>query len=412
MAIIRPFAALRPAQQYAEETIALPYDVMNREEALKMAEGKAHSFLHITRSEIDLPETVEAYSPEVYQKAKTNLAERLSDGSLIREESPMYYLYRQTMDGRMQTGLVACFSIDEYQNNIIRKHELTRIEKEQDRIRHFSACNANTEPVFLTYRGNSKISLLTEKIKKANDPVYDMTTPDGIGHSLWLVSDEGMIADLTAYFAEIPALYIADGHHRSASAVKVGLQRREENPSYTGQEEFNYFMAVIFPDSELRIFDYNRVVRDLNGMSTQELLSRLSESFDVEKRGAAAYRPEAKHIFSMYLNKSWYKLAAKASILSDNPVKGLDVSILQDHLLCPLLGIEDPRTDHRIDFVGGIRGLSELERRVETDMKVAFALYPVSVEELMRISDQGMIMPPKSTWFEPKLGSGLFAHEL
>ena len=264
----------------------------------------------------------------------------------------------------------------------------------------------------MTYRGNSKISLLTEKIKKANDPVYDMTTPDGIGHSLWLVSDEGMIADLTAYFAEIPALYIADGHHRSASAVKVGLQRREENPSYTGQEEFNYFMAVIFPDSELRIFDYNRVVRDLNGMSTQELLSRLSESFDVEKRGAAAYRPEAKHIFSMYLNKSWYKLAAKASILSDNPVKGLDVSILQDHLLCPLLGIEDPRTDHRIDFVGGIRGLSELERRVETDMKVAFALYPVSVEELMRISDQGMIMPPKSTWFEPKLGSGLFAHEL
>ena len=412
MATIRPFAALRPAPQYAEETIALPYDVMNREEASKMAEGKPHSFLHITRSEIDLPQTADAYSPDVYRKAKSNLEERLSEGALIREDRPMFYVYRQTMDGRMQTGLVACFSIDEYQNNIIKKHELTRVEKEQDRINHFSACSANTEPVFLTYRGNSKISMLTEKIKAESDPVYDMTTPDGIGHTLWLVSDDKEIADLTAYFAEIPALYIADGHHRSASAVKVGLRRREENPAYTGQEEFNYFMAVIFPDSELRIFDYNRVVRDLNGMTDSELLEKLAECFDVENRGAAAYRPEAKHIFSMYLNKNWYKLAAKSSILSDNAVKGLDVSILQDHVLCPLLGIEDPRTDHRIDFVGGIRGLAELERRADTDMKVAFALYPVSVEELMRISDQGMIMPPKSTWFEPKLGSGLFVHEL
>jgi uncharacterized protein (DUF1015 family) len=412
MATIRPFAALRPAPQYAEETIALPYDVMNRKEASVMAEGKPHSFLHITRSEIDLPETVEAYSPEVYQKAASNLAERLSEGALIREKKPMLYVYRQTMDGRTQTGLVACFSIDEYQNNIIKKHELTRVEKEQDRIRHFSTCNANTEPVFLTYRGDPKISVLTEKIKAGSAPVYDLTTPDGIGHALWLVSDDSMIADLTAYFAEIPALYIADGHHRSASAVKVGLQRRQENPSYSGQEEFNYFMAVIFPDSELRIFDYNRVVHDLNGMSEAELLSALSECFEVEERGAEAYRPEAKHFFSMYLNKSWYRLAAKPSILSGNAVKGLDVSILQDHVLRPLLGIEDPRTDHRIDFVGGIRGLAELERRAGTDMKIAFALYPVSVEDLMRISDQEMIMPPKSTWFEPKLGSGLFVHEL
>lgn len=412
MATVRPFAALRPAAKYAEQTIALPYDVMNRKEAAAMAEGNPYSFLHITRSEIDLPETVDAYSPSVYEKAKSNLSARIADGSLLREEKPLYYIYRQTMDGRTQTGLVACVSINEYQNNIIRKHELTRLEKELDRINHFDICNANTEPVFLTYRNVPEITAIMEKIKTTQSPVYDMTTSDGIGHTLWLVTDDEVIRTLTEDFSKVPCLYIADGHHRSASAAKVGLKRREERPAYDGNEEFNYFMAVIFPDSELCIFDYNRVVRDLNGYTTETFLRKLEDSFLLEKQSSSPYRPEARHIFSMYLDGSWYKLTAKEEVLSDNPVEGLDVSILQKQVLCPLLGIEDPRTDHRIDFVGGIRGLNELERRVATDMQVAFAVHPVSLEELMRISDQDMIMPPKSTWFEPKLGSGLFVHEL
>ncbi len=412
MATIRPFAALRPATQYAQSTISLPYDVMNRKEAAAMANGNRHSFLHITRSEIDLPETTDPYSPEVYQKAKENLLGRLADGTLLREEKPMFYIYRQTMDGREQTGLVGCVSIDEYQNNIIKKHELTRVEKELDRINHFDVCNANTEPVFLTYRNDPKISALLEKIKASDSPVYDITTPDGIGHTLWLIAEDPLIAVLIEQFAKIPALYIADGHHRSASAAKVGLKRRTEHPDFTGSEEFNFFMAVIFPDSELRVFDYNRVVRDLNGSTSPEFLAKLEPYFVVEKQTAGPYRPEAKHVFSMYLSGNWYKLTAKEALLSDNPIEGLDVSILQTYVLSPLLGIEDPRTDHRIDFVGGIRGLSELERRVAADMAVAFAVYPVSIEDLMRISDQDMIMPPKSTWFEPKLGSGLFIHEL
>ena len=412
MATIRPFSALRPAAQYAKKTIALPYDVMNRKEAASMAEGNEYSFLHITRAEIDLPDSTDPYSPDVYKKAKENLAARLSDGTLLRENKPMFYLYRQTMDGRTQTGLVACVSIDEYKNNIIKKHELTRVEKELDRINHFDVCNANTEPVFLTYHSNAEISALMDRIKNNEAPVYDLVTPDGIGHTLWLIAEEDLIRQLVDDFEKIPALYIADGHHRSASAAKVGLKRREENPNYDGTEEFNFFMAVIFPDSELKIFDYNRVVRDLNGYTPNEFLLKLEELFTIEKMGAAPYRPEAKHIFAMYLSGSWYKLRAKEQLLSENPVQGLDVSILQDHVLSPLLGIEDPRTDHRIDFVGGIRGLTELERRVSLDMEVAFAIYPVSVEDLMRISDQDMIMPPKSTWFEPKLGSGLFIHEL
>ena len=412
MATIRPFAALRPAPLYAEKTIALPYDVMNREEASRMASGNPHSFLHITRSEIDLPAVENAYAPEVYEKAKENLVSRLADGTFLRETKPMYYLYRQTMNGRTQTGIVACVSVDEYTSGIIKKHELTRVEKEQDRIRHFDCCNANTEPVFLTYRNDAALRSLMETVRNTSRPVYDLVTPDGIGHTLWLVDDDEKIAAFTSRFTAIPALYIADGHHRSASAAKVGMKRRESNPTYHGGEEFNYFMAVIFPDEELRIFDYNRVVRDLQGMTPAAFLEKLGELFAVEQKGAVPYRPEEKHIFSMYLDGSWYKLTAKEALLSDNPVEGLDVSILQANVLAPLLGIEDPRTDHRIDFVGGIRGLEELERRVRTDMQVAFALFPVSVAELMAISDSDMIMPPKSTWFEPKLGSGLFVHEL
>jgi uncharacterized protein (DUF1015 family) len=317
------------------------------------------------------------------------------------------------MDGRTQTGIVGCASIDEYLNNTIKKHEFTRVDKEMDRIRHFDRCNMNTEPVFLTYRDDKRLRMLIEDWMKRNEPEYDFVTKDGIGHALWAITDQAVITALSALFEEIESLYIADGHHRSASAVKVGQKRRREHKDYTGEEEFNYLMAVIFPDSDLKIFDYNRVVKDLNGLSKKAFLSKVSGKFEIELLEADRYRPESKHTFGMYLEGQWYKLTAKEEIVCEEDViKCLDVSILQEHLLQPILGIEDPRTDKRIDFVGGIRGLEALEHRVQNDMAVAFALYPVSISELLAVSDQDMIMPPKSTWFEPKLGSGLFMHEL
>ncbi|MGI6727552.1 MAG: DUF1015 domain-containing protein [Anaerovoracaceae bacterium] len=412
MAIIKPFAAVRPAQKYVEKLISLPYDVMSRKEAAEMAKGNPVSFLHISRSEIDLPNCENPYDSEVYKKAKNNIKDFLSQGVLIQDNKPMFYIYRQTMEGRIQTGIVACVSIDEYQDNTIKKHEFTRVEKELDRINHFDTCNANTEPVFLTYRDRNDLRDVIETQITNKTPVYDLVTSDGVGHTLWVVDNDTIIKNLIEIFKEIPALYIADGHHRSASAVKVGLKRREANPGYTGEEEFNYFMAVLFPDIDLNIFDYNRVIKDLNGLTTQEFLNKLTELFSIEIIKKGPYRPEGKHIFSMYLDGHWYKLTAKESILSDDLVKGLDVSILQDHVLAPILNIQDPRTDKRIDFVGGIRGLGELERRVCQDMTVAFALYPVSITDLLAVSDQDRIMPPKSTWFEPKLGSGLFIHLL
>ncbi len=413
MAIVRPFRAVRPAKEYADRVISLPYDVMNREEAAEMAAGNPYSFLHICRSEIDLPHEENPYSGAVYAKAKKNIDDFLANEILIREECPMLYIYRQTMDGRSQTGIVGCVSIDEYLNDTIKKHEFTRVEKELDRINHFDRCNTNTEPVFLTYRDDKRLRALVEGWINSHQPEYDITTGDGIRHALWTVNDQGVLISLTSLFGEIDSMYIADGHHRSASAVKVGLKRREENPGYTGEEEFNFFMAVIFPDTDLRIFDYNRVVRDLNGLTEEEFLRKISERFTVEKIGKGPYRPEGKHAFGMFLSDHWYKLTAKEEIVCDEDViKCLDVSILQDNLLQPILGIEDPRTDKRIDFVGGIRGLGELERRVANDMAVAFALYPVSISDLLAVSDKRMVMPPKSTWFEPKLGSGLFMHEL
>lgn len=412
MAIIKPFAAVRPAQKYVEKLISLPYDVMSRKEAAEMAKGNPVSFLHISRSEIDLPNCENPYDSEVYKKAKNNIKDFLSQGVLIQDNKPMFYIYRQTMEGRIQTGIVACVSIDEYQDNTIKKHEFTRVEKELDRINHFDTCNANTEPVFLTYRDRNDLRDVIETQITNKTPVYDLVTSDGVGHTLWVVDNDTIIKNLIEIFKEIPALYIADGHHRSASAVKVGLKRREANPGYTGEEEFNYFMAVLFPDIDLNIFDYNRVIKDLNGLTTQEFLNKLTELFSIEIIKKGPYRPEGKHIFSMYLDGHWYKLTAKESILSDDLVKGLDVSILQDYVLAPILNIQDPRTDKRIDFVGGIRGLGELERRVCQDMTVAFALYPVSITDLLAVSDQDRIMPPKSTWFEPKLGSGLFIHLL
>ena len=413
MATVKPFKAIRPDAKYADKVISLPYDVMNRKEAAEMAAENPYSFLHICRAEIDLPEQEDAYDRSVYEKARDNIAERLENGVFVQEEKPALYIYRQIMDGRAQTGIVGCVAVDEYQNNTIKKHEFTRVEKEIDRINHFDICDADTEPVFLTYRDDKRIRSIMEGYVANHEPEYDITSEDGIQHTLWVVDDPELVQSLTGLFDEIPALYIADGHHRSASACKVGLKRREEHPDYTGDEEFNFFMAVIFPDNDLKIFDYNRVVKDLNGNSKEEFLAKIQEAgFEVEEKGSDIYYPEGKHIFAMFLDGKWYKLTAKDSIIPDHVTESLDVAVLQNSLLHPILGIEDPLTDKRIDFVGGIRGLEELEKRVNDDMEVAFAVYPVDVEDLLRVADNNMVMPPKSTWFEPKLGSGLFLHSL
>lgn len=413
MATVRPFTAIRPEKKYADKVISLPYDVMNRQEASDMAEGNPYSFLHICRSEIDLPEQENPYDRSVYEKARDNIEKYLREGVFREEEKPALYVYRQIMDGRVQTGIVGCVSVDEYQNNIIKKHEFTRVEKEQDRINHFDVCDADTEPVFLTYRDDKRIRTIVEGFAAGNEPEYDITAEDGIRHILWVIDDDKIVNSITELFSEIPALYIADGHHRSASACKVGMKRREENPGYTGNEEFNFFMAAIFPDNDLKIFDYNRVVKDLNGNSAEEFIKKIEAAgFEVENKGADTYRPEKKHVFSMYLEGNWYKLTAKDEIIPDHVTDSLDVAVLQNNVLSPILGIEDPRTDKRIDFVGGIRGLEELKKRAESDMKVAFAVYTVDVKDLLEVADAGLVMPPKSTWFEPKLGSGLFIHSL
>ena len=414
MAIVRPFKGIRPSEKFAEKVISLPYDVMNRKEAKNMAEGNPYSFLHICRSEIDLSDDINPYDEKVYEKAGCNIDKFLDDGVLIKEQQPVIYIYRQVMNGRTQTGIVACVSIDEYLNNTIKRHELTRVEKEQDRINHFYVCNANTEPVFLTYRDNLKIRSIIEGIAENSEPEYDIVSDDGIRHILWVLS-KAQYEPIITLFDDVDNLYIADGHHRSASAVKVGLRKREEIKKITGDEEFNYFMAAIFPDNDLKIFDYNRVIKDLNGYSKEEFIAKIKAAgFAVEKVEDDEIRPRATHEFSMFLDDEWYRVMIKNHDLIDNddPVKSLDVYILQDRILGPVLGIEDPRTDKRIDFVGGIRGFEELERRTHKDMKVAFAVYPVSTEELLKVADEGKIMPPKSTWFEPKLGSGLFLHTL
>ena len=413
MATVRPFKAIRPAKKYADKVVSLPYDVMNRKEAAEMAESNPYSFLHICRSEIDLPGEEDPYDIAVYEKAKENIEKNLNEGIFVTEERPALYVYREVMDGRVQTGIVGCVAVDEYQNNTIKKHEFTRVEKEQDRINHFDICDADTEPVFLTYRDDKRIRTIVEGVVSGSDPVYDLTASDGVRHTLWIVEDENVIENITSLFKEIPALYIADGHHRSASACKVGLKRREENPGYTGDEEFNFFMAAIFPDNDLKIFDYNRVIKDLNGLSSDEFLERIKDAgFHIEDKGHSIYHPEAKHVFSMYLEGKWYKLTADSSIIPDHVIDSLDVAIIQNNIFGPILGIKDQRTDKRIYFVGGIRGLEELEKRAESDMKIGFAVYPVDVSDLLKVSDNDMVMPPKSTWFEPKLASGLFMHRL
>ena len=411
MAVIRKFKAIRPTSEMAEAVAALPYDVVNSEEAREMTKDKPYSFLHVDKAEIDLPVDTDIYSPQVYAKAKENLDKLVSDGILVQDNKPMLYVYELTMDGRSQTGLVACTSIDEYLNGIIKKHELTREDKEQDRIRHVDICNANTGPIFLAYRTVDEISAIIENIKK-NAPVYDFTAEDGIKHRAWVIDNDETANKLIELFKAVPNLYIADGHHRNASAAKVGLKRRTEHPDYTGDEEFNYYLAVIFPSDQLKIMDYNRVVKDLNGMTSEEFMNKLAEKFDIHEAEGKA-KPEKQYDFGMYLDKKWYMLTAKENLRVNDAVAGLDVSILQDNVLIPILGIGDIRTDKRIDFVGGIRGLGELERRVDSgEMKVAFAMYPTSIDQLMTIADENKIMPPKSTWFEPKLRSGLFIHSL
>ena len=414
MAIVKPFKGLRPKnQEIAESMISLPYDVMNRKEAKEMAGSNPYSFLKIVRSEINLPDSVDAYSKEVYEKAKEVLNEWVKDGTLVEDGKPVFYIYRQIMEGRVQTGLVGCTSIDDYMNDIIKKHEFTRKEKELDRINHFDITDANTEPVFLTYKKNERINEIVSGWIEAHKAAYDVVTEDGIAHIVWVLDDSKLVEELTELFAGIKYLYIADGHHRSASAVAAGKKRREDNPDYTGDEEFNRFLAVIFPDEDLYVMDYNRVVKDLNGNSKDEFLSKVGEKFDVAEASVSPYKPAGKHEYGMFLEGKWYVLKAKEGTYpAADPVLSLDSAVLQNNLLSPILGIDDPRTDKRIDFIGGIRGLGELEKRVNDDMKVAFALYPVTIDDLMGVADAGQVMPPKSTWFEPKLRSGLFVHRL
>ena len=412
MAIFKPFKAVRPIPEKAADVAALPYDVMNSEEAREMVAGKPYSFLHVDKAEVDLDRDIDIYDKKVYLKARENLDKLVADGVCKEDETPCIYIYRQIMNGRSQTGLVGCTAIDDYINNIIKKHELTRADKEADRINHVDYCDANTGPIFLTYRENESISKIIESWKAEHAPVYDFVS-EGVSNTVWVIDCPETITAITQKFAAVDYLYIADGHHRAASAVRVGKMRREQNPSYTGEEEFNFFLAVLFPSDELEIMDYNRVMKDLNGNTSEEFIAKISEVFEVETVGTDAYKPEAKHTFGMLLDGTWYKLTAKDGTYDPtDPVDQLDVSILQKNVIAPIFGIEDPRTDKRIDFIGGIRGLGELERRVNTDMKIAFSMYPTTLDDLMDIADAGQIMPPKSTWFEPKLMSGLFIHKL
>ena len=410
MANIKAFSAYRPVPSLVSRIAALPYDVYTREEAEIEVKKEPMSFLAIDRAETGFDKNVDTYAPCVYQRAKELLNERINEGIYILEDKPVYYIYELIMDGRSQTGIVACASIDDYIDGVIKKHEETRADKEIDRINHVDICNAQTGPIFLAYRARNVIDDIVNRVK-SYAPLYSFVSDDGISHNVWVINSDSDIDMIKNEFKAMNDIYIADGHHRAASAVKVGIKRRNENPDYKGDEEFNYFLSVLFPDNQLKILPYNRVVKDLNGFTEEEFLKKISEDFDIEI-SETPYQPEKIGSMGMYLEGKWYRLYAHDNIKSDDPVKGLDVSILQDNILFKLLGIENPKTDKRIDFVGGIRGLSELERRVKTDMKVAFSMYPTDISELFGVADAGMLMPPKSTWFEPKLRSGIFIHML
>lgn len=411
MAIVKPFKAIRPTDKYASQIAALPYDVYNREEAVKVVAENPLSFLAIDRAETAFDMNTDIYADCVYDKAKELMESRIAEGYFMQDDSPCFYIYRLTMNGRSQTGLVALASIDDYQNQIIKKHENTRVDKELDRIRHVDTCNAQSGPIFLAYRAKEEIREVINRVM-TDAPVYDFISDDGIGHQVWIIDKDTDIAQISVAFSDMKEIYIADGHHRCASAVKVGLKRREANPNYDGTEEFNYFLSVFFPDEELMIMDYNRVVDNLGGLDEDGFLNMLSKIFVVTPIGEKAIKPVFKGQITMYLANNWYLLEIPDHYYTGDPVKDLDVSILQEHVLGPILHISDPKTDKHIDFVGGIRGLKELEKRVQNDMKVAFAMYPTDIHELFAVSDAGLLMPPKSTWFEPKLRSGLFIHSL
>ncbi|MDY0098742.1 MAG: DUF1015 family protein [Bacteroidales bacterium] len=415
MAVVKPFRGLRPPREIAKELACLPYDVMNSQEAAMMAQGKDSSLLHITRAEIDLPPGTDIHSQEVYDKSVENFTAWQKRGWLVKDPKPCFYIYAQTMNGRTQYGIAGCASVDDYLNGVIRKHELTRPDKEQDRMIHIRVNNANLEPVFFTYPAVRELDKIVESITKAREPEYDFVSDDGFGHHFWVVDDDKTILAIEKLFSEkVPYTYVADGHHRTAAAALVGKEKRDKNPAHRGDEEYNYFLAVHFPDDQLRIIDYNRTVKDLNGMSAREFIEKLSKRFDIENKGRNIYKPDELHNFSMYLEGKWYSLKAHPDTYDDNdPIDSLDVTVLTKEILNPLLDIQDLRRSKRIDFIGGIRGLEELKKRIDSgEMKVAFALYPVSMKQLLDIADSGNIMPPKSTWFEPKLRSGLVIHLL
>ena len=413
MAVFKPFKAIRPSPEHVKDVASRPYDVLDSDEAREESSGNNLSFLHVVKPEIDLPVDTNPYSSEVYEKGRVNFNKLRSSGVLMQDEDASFYIYRITMDGRSQIGLVGCCYFEEYFEGIIKKHELTRTAKENDRVNHVECLNANAEPVFFSYRGKDSIDeLVSEKIK--DEPIYNFHADDGIQHELWLVSKFDDVRIIEEAFKTVPFLYVADGHHRTAAAARIGQKRKEENPNHSGLEEYNYFLAVLFPEDQLKIFDYNRVVKDLNGLSSEDFLTRLEESFLVTKIEKADSRPRSIREFCLYMESGWYRLLAKeGSWDTQDPVADLDVTILSEQVLSPLLNITDLRKDNRIDFVGGIRGLEELEKRVDSgEMKAAFALYPVSMDQLLNIADAGEIMPPKTTWFEPKLRSGLFIHDL
>jgi uncharacterized protein (DUF1015 family) len=414
MAILKTFKGLRPPKNIAKALASRPYDVLNSEEARIEADGNQYSLLHIIKPEIDLPEDVDHYAQEVYDKARENFDLFRAKGYLVADDEEYLYIYAQTMNGKTQYGLVGCAAVDDYLNNVIKKHELTRKVKEEDRMKHVRVTNANMEPVFFTYPAKKEIDEIVGKWVKEHEAEYDFVADDGFGHHFWVINDKTINEKLTSLFADIPSTYVADGHHRTAAAALVGNEKKKNNPNHKGDEEYNFFLAVHFPDNQLTIIDYNRVVTDLNGLSNEEFVLKLNNDFIVEDKGASIYKPEKLHNFSLYIDGKWFSLTAKPNTYNDSdPIGVLDVTILSNLVLDPLLDIKDLRTSDRIDFVGGIRGLGELKKRVDSgEMKAAFALYPVSMKQLIDIADTGNIMPPKTTWFEPKLRSGLVVHLL
>ncbi len=414
MSIFRPFKGFRPQEENVNKVASRPYDVLNSAEAKVEVEGNPHSFLHVVKPEIDLPEGIDLHSQEVYDKAKSNLQKLINEGMFLQDDKANYYIYAQTMNGKTQYGLVGCSGVEDYLNNVIKKHELTRPDKEEDRMNHVRVTNVNAEPVFFTYRDNANIDAIVSEVIKAK-PEYDFTTDDGFGHHFWVINNENHIASIQNTFAnEVQYQYVADGHHRTAAAALVGQERKKNNPNHTGTEEYNFFLSVNFPASQLTIIDYNRVVKDLNGLSETEFIEKLAKSFDIVEKGTEEYKPCCLHNYAMYLAGKWYSLTAKNTTYKENdPVGVLDVTILTNEVLAPLLDIKDLRRSERIEFVGGIRGLGELKTRVDNgEMKAAFALFPVTMDQLMDIADNNLIMPPKVTWFEPKLRSGLVFHDL